>query len=265
MGRPTSVEGIFSGEELPIVHPDRTIGDSAELVPGNAPGDRGPVKEILRTRGGDARAQLLTVTVVGSGVYESDLRGASLAPRGPLVGLIEWGVGGAKSKAEFDIPVGGAVFSIVASYVHIAARYDGLVLVNGLQLDPEAVGGANPGPKQRVGAMVGYGSYGASGKLTRTIRVPNLTVETDEGLNISDRVRIPPFARKVLVLGLQLDQTSYRIRFGTFRPPHDGDVLVPLGQAPQAVELPGDATFVEVENLGPTVLANPTFVFELKV
>jgi hypothetical protein len=265
MGRPTSVEGVFSDKELPIVHPDRTIGDSVELVPGNAVGDRGPVKEILRTRGGDARAQLLTVTVVGSGVYESDLRGASLAPRGQLVGLIEWGVGGAKSKAEFDIPIGGAVFSIVASYVHIAARYDGLLFVNGFQLDPAAFGGSAPGPKQRVGAMVGYGSYGATGKLTRTIRVPDLAVATDEGLNISHRIRVPPFARRLLVLGLKLDETSYRIRFGTFRDPHDGDVLVPLAQTPSAIELPGDATFVEVENLGPTVLQNLTFVFELKV
>jgi hypothetical protein len=282
MSRPFDVEDAVDEGDLPIVHPDRTIGDTAELVPGNARGDRGPLKEIIRTRGGDTRAQLLTVTIVGSGVYESSLRGASSAPRGPLVGVVEWGFRGAKAKMELDIPQGGVVFSLVASYVQVAARYDGLVVVNEQQLDPAATGGVNPGPRQRVGAMVGYGSYGAASRLTRTLRVDDVpppgggggeieiaSIEgegTDEGpTNVSARVRVPPFARRVLVTGLGLESSAYRLRFGTFRGAPVGDAGFRSSDAPRAIDLPGDAAFIEVENLGPDTLLNPAFVFELGV
>ncbi|MDX2087850.1 MAG: hypothetical protein SFX73_08370 [Kofleriaceae bacterium] len=263
MTRPLDIGGELADEALPIVHPDRTIGDTVELVPGNAPGDFGPVKEILRTRGGDDSAQLLTITVVGAGVYESSLRGASSAPRGPLVGFVEWGVRGAKARAEFDIPQGGVTFSLVASYLHVAARYDGLVLVNGAQLDPEATGGANPGPKQRVGAMVGYGSYGASAKLTRTVRVDDVPFDIVDGPTASRRVRVPPFARRVLVAGNRVDGASYRLGFGTLGASTNGDALFGVGQGSRYVDLPGDAAFVEVLNLGPGPLTNPAIVFEL--
>ena len=103
MSGPIRVDDL-GDDDLPIVHPDRTIGDTAELVPGNAAGQRGPLKEILRTRGGDDRAQLLTVTIVGSGIYESSLVGAPNAARGPIVAIVEWGVRGARAKVELDVP-----------------------------------------------------------------------------------------------------------------------------------------------------------------
>lgn len=253
----------FEEDELPIVHPERTIGDSVELVPGSTLGEPGPVREILRTRGGDQRAQLLTVTVVGSGVYESSLRGASNDARGPLVGLLEWGIRGAKAKIEFDIPQGGVTLSVVASYVQLAARYDGLLLANGVQLDPAATGGQNPGPKQRVAAMLGYGAYGAAARLTRTFRLDNLSAAVGAEGRISNRLRVPPFGRRVLVSGLGLDGNTYRVRFGALHAEPDGDILFEVGEPPRLIDLPGDATYVEVANAGATVVTNPVLVFEL--
>lgn len=266
MSGPTRIDDLIEDSGRPIVHPDRTIGDTAELVPGNAPGERGRLKEIIRTRGGDERAQLLTVTIGGSGVYESSLIPVSSAPRGPLVAVIEWGIRGARAKAELDIPQGGIVFSLVASYVQIGARYDGLLLVNGSQMDPDANGAPTPGPRQRVGAMVGYGSYGPTCRLTRTFRLDDILPpdpDPDAPDPVSDRVRIPAFARRVQVFGLGIDSVSYRLRVGTFADDPNTDVLFGPGEPPRAVDLPGDAGFLEVENLGPGVLVNPTLVFEI--
>jgi hypothetical protein len=220
---------------------------------------------VVRSRGGDDRAQLLTLTIAGSGVFESSLISASSAPRGPIIALIEWGIRGARAKAEVDIPQGGVVFSLVASYVQVAARYDGMVLVNGAQLDPEATGSPNPGPSQRVAAMVGYGSYGPTSRLTRTFRlndVPPPPGIPDVG-PVSDPVRVPAFARRVQVMGLGLDAASYRVLVGTFDSTPNTDVAFGPGSPSRAIDLPGDAGFVQVENLGSATLANPTLVFEI--
>lgn len=266
MSRPISLDGVLDDAELPIVHPDRTIGDSVEVVPGLALGEPGPLKEIVRTRGTDTAAQLLTVTIVGSGVYESSLAGASGAPRGPLVAVVEWGIRGAKAKMEIDIPQGGVVFSLVASYVQIAARYDGLLVVNDAPLDPLAGGAPDPGPRQRVAAMVGYGSYGAASRLTRTIRLDNISEPGVPGIDpFSAPVRVPRFARRVLLLGTSLELRPYRLRIRTFGPTPETDVRIPAGAPPTPIDLPGDASFVDVENLGPGILTNPVLVFDIAV
>jgi len=258
------IDDVVENLDRPIVHPDRTIGDTVELVPGNAPGERGRLREIIRTRGGDERAQLLTVTIAGSGVYESSLISRSSAPRGPLVAVVEWGIRGARAKAELDIPQGGIVFSLVASYVQIAARYDGLLLVNGAQLDPEATAAPTPGPRQRVSAMLGYGSYGPATRLTRTFRLDDVPEPGDpDDPPVSERIRVPAFARRVQVVGLGTDSLSYRLRIGAFDPDPNGDVLFGSGEPSRAVDLPGDAGYVEIENVGPGVLANPTLLFEV--
>jgi hypothetical protein len=271
MSGPFRIDDAVHDRDPPLIDPDRTIGDTAELVPGNAPGEPGRLRGIIRTRGGDGQAQLLTVTIAGSGVFESSLTSASAAARGPLVAVVEWGIRGGRAKAELDIPQGGVVFCLVASDVKISARYDGLLLVNGTQLDPEATGAPEPGPKQRVGAMVGYGSYGPTTRLTRTFRlddVPAPGIPPPPAIplplpTVSARVGVPPFARRVQLIGLGIDGVSYRVRIGTFGPDPSADVLFAAGTAPRTIDLPGDASFVEIENLGPDALVNPTLVFEL--
>jgi hypothetical protein len=265
MSRPIPIDDVLEQNDRPIVDPDRTIGDTVELVPGNAPGEKGRLREIIRTRGGDEQAQLLTVTIAGSGIFESSVTSDSSAPRGPLVAVVEWGVRGARAKAELDIPQGGIVFSLVASYVQAAARYDGLLLVNGEQLDSAATGAPTPGPRQRVGAMVGYGSYGPSSHLTRTFRLDDLDPPDpggDEG-SFTNRIRVPSFAKRVQLMGLGLETVSYRVRLGAFDSLTIVDVLFKPGEPSRPLDLPGDAGFVEIQNLGPDVLANPTLVFEL--
>jgi hypothetical protein len=272
MSGPIRIDDAVVDRDPPLIDPDRTIGDTAELVPGNAPGERGRPRGIIRTRGGDEQAQLLTVTIAGSGVFDSSLTPASTAPRGPIVALVEWGIRGGRARAELDIPQGGIVFSLVASYVQVSARYDGLLLVNGKQLDPEATGAPNPRPKQRVGAMVGYGSYGPTTRLTRTFRLDDIPGEIipapGGGIpvplpTVSPRIAVPNFARRVEVMGLGIDAVGYRVRIGTFDPDVEIDTLFEAGTPPRPVDLPGDAVFVEIENLGPEVLANPTLVFDI--
>ncbi len=254
---------LFEGGRTPIVHPDRTIGDTAELVPGAARGEPGPLKEIIRTRGGDDHAQLLTVTIVGSGVYGSSLAGNASGPRGPIVGVVEWGVRGAKARVELDVPQGGVTFSLVASYLHVAARYDGMLVVDGAQLDPEAQGGATPGPVQRVGAMVGYGSYGAASRVTRTVRLNSLGAP-DGGPTVGPPIRVPNFARRVLVGGAGIDRNGYEVRFGGFSSEGpSGGMAGPLGRGPMSIDLPGDATYVQLANEGPRTLDKPVLVFEI--
>jgi hypothetical protein len=155
------------------------------------------------------------------------------------------------------------VFSLVASFITLSARYDGLVVVNGQQLDPAAVGAPTPGPIQRVAAMVGYGSYGPSAKLTRTVRVDDVVFDPVDGPGTSMRVRVPPFARRILLAGQTLNENAYRVRFGTLGANPNGDAVFQTGDAPRAVDLPGDAAFVEVQNFGPGPLTNPALVFEL--
>jgi hypothetical protein len=256
---------LFEGGQRPIIHPDRTIGDAVEVVPGSAPGQAGPLKEILRTRGGDDSAQLLTVTIVGAGVYGSTLASSGTAPRGPIVAVVEWGVRGAKSRVEVDVPMGGATFSLVASYITVAARYDGMLLVDGAQLDPEATGAPNPGPRQRVGAMVGYGAYGASARLTRTVRVDSVRGrDVDGGPGRSERVRVPNFARRLLVGGANVGSLTFGINLGTFGAvPVDVAPVSADGRGTAAVDLPGDASFVELTNPGTQQLLRPVLVFDI--
>jgi hypothetical protein len=246
----------------PIIHPDRKIGDSREIIPGNAPGERGPLTEIIRTQGGDERAQVLTVSIMGSGVFGSD---TGEAPRGPLFATIEWGVQGARSTAEIDLPAGGVTFSVVASYLRVKARYDGLVRVNGTQLDPEAVGAPNPGPRQRVAAMVGYGSYSQPTRLTRTFRMDSIPAPSvGEPLVGSALIRRPAFARSVRVSGRGLDAVVYTVRFIGFDPTVRLDeVTFGVGTPARTLELPGDCAFVDMTNSGPTAIATPAFTFEM--
>lgn len=249
-----------------LIQPDYPIGDTAELVPASALNQRGPVQGVIRTSGGDGEAQLLTVTVVGSGNYESSAADPE-QPRGPLVALVEWAIKGARARAELDIPQGGITFSVVASWVQVSARYDGRLVVNGAQLDPLATGGTDPSPRQRVGAMVGYGSYARHRRLTRTFRfndigppVPDVDGPQPQR---TPPVRVPPFARRVLVLGQHLGNVGYRLRFGTVEPADTNDFTFTVGARPDWVDLPSDCGFVELENDGPGSLANPGLMFEI--
>src|SRR5512138_917693 len=97
-----STTGSTSREDImrdkPIIHPDRIIGDTAELIPGRDLGAHGPLKGILRTQGDDEGAQLLTLTIAGPPTYGSSLETDSGEPRGPLFAVVEWGIKGARSS-----------------------------------------------------------------------------------------------------------------------------------------------------------------------
>jgi hypothetical protein len=257
--------------ELPIIHGDRNIGDTAVLIPASTVGQRGPLKEILRTQGEDEQAQLLTLTIAGPPVYESSFAGDPSESRGPLFAFVEWGIKGARASAELDLPPGGLTMSVVASFLRVSARYDGLVQVNGLQLDPRATGGMDPRPRQRVGAIVGYGAYGPASRLTRTFRLDDIgtAVLDPDGLIPKEgpRVRVPSFARRLVVTGRNVAGGDIGVRCFGADPGRAFDVVGGLsGQGVLTIPLPGDCVSVIVENRSTTEpLRTPGLTFELAV
>jgi hypothetical protein len=251
----------------PIIHPDRNIGDTAELIPGSVAGARGPLKEILRTQGDDEDARLLTLTIVGPPVYTSSLSSDSSESRGPLFAVVEWGVKGGRSTVELDIPQGGVTMSLVASYLRVSARYDGMVLLNGAKMDHAAYGGQDPGPTQRVGAFVGYGSYGRSSRLTRTVRLDNIPHATeDDGVvpGSSPMVRVPAFARHVTVTAANPAGFALSL-FGPKSSTVPLDFINMDSTVSQAtVALPGDCVSVILNNYNlEAVLTTPALTFDL--
>jgi hypothetical protein len=250
----------------PIIDSDRNIGDTVELIPGSSAGRRGPLKEILRTQGEDDEAQLLTLTISGPPTYESSLIADPLEARGPLFAVVEWGIKGARSAVELDLPPGGLTMSVVASYLLLSARYDGMVLLNGAQMDPRAFGGQNPGPRQRVGALVGYGSYGRASRLTRTFRLDSIAPATPtDGITpgSSAQIRVPAFARKVTVtaenpagFGLSLFGGNGALRLDSIA----FDATVPTA----TVALPGDCVSLTLDNYNLNAnLVTPALAFEI--
>lgn len=252
--------------DKPIIDSDRNIGDTAELIPGNEPGRRGPLKEIMRTQGEDDEAQLLTLTIAGPPTFDSSLVADPSEPRGPLFAEVEWGIKGARSTVELDLPPGGLTMSVVASYVRISARYDGMVLLNGAPFDPRAFGGQNPGPRQRVGAFVGYGSYGRASRLTRTFRLDDIPIaEESEGISpgSSPRVRVPAFARQVTVTAVNLAGFSLRL-FGPRNVNALDEIWSADGVQQTTVPLPGDCVSVILDNYNINAgLITPALTFDL--
>jgi hypothetical protein len=252
--------------DKPIIHPDRIIGDTVELIPASVAGRRGPLKEVLRTQGEDDEAQLLTLTIAGPPTYDSSLDTDRSEPRGPLFAEVEWGIKGARSMVEMDLPPGGITMSVVASYLRISARYDGMVLLNGFPTDSRAVGGENPGPRQRVGAFVGYGSYGQSSRLTRTYRLDNLlAAEIAEGITpgSSPQIRVPAFARQVTVTGANPAGFALRL-LGPNSYLRLDEVRVPSTESQATVTLPGDCVSVILDNYNLSAnLITPALTFDL--
>jgi hypothetical protein len=249
----------------PIIHSDRNIGDTAELVPGRSPGQRGPLKEILRTQGEDDEARLLTLTISAPPTYESSLSTDPSEPRGPLFAVVEWGIKGARASVELDLPPGGLTMSVVASYLLISARYDGMVLLNGATMDPRVFGGQDPGPHQRVGAMVGYGSYGRASRLTRTVRLDNIAAaQPVDGLpGSSSPVRVPAFARNLTVTAA--NPAGFAVRLFGRNSGVELDVVTFADTVSEAtVALPGDCISVVLDNYNVNAsLITPALTFEL--
>jgi hypothetical protein len=252
--------------DKPIIDSDRNIGDTAELIPGSAPGRRGPLKEILHTQGADDEAQLLTLTIAGPPTFDSSLVVDPSEPRGPLFAEVEWGIKGARALVELDLPPGGLTMSVVASDVRISARYDGMVLLNGAPFDPKAFGGQNPGPRQRVGAFVGYGSYGRASRLTRTFRLDNISIaELGESVTpgSSPRIRVPAFARKVTITAANPAGFSVRL-FGPSDVSPLDEIRSEDGIQQTTVPLPGDCVSLILDNYNINAgLITPALTFDL--
>ena len=116
-----------------------------------------------------------------------------------------------------------------------------------------------------MGAMVGYGSYGAPARLTRTFRLDDVPVPGDpDSPPLSARVPVPAFAKRLLVTARSAQTTEYAVRLSGFDPLVTlDDVRFAVGDEPRTLDLPGDCASVVLENLGPEPLHTPALTFEL--
>lgn len=192
-------------------------------------GERGPWVKMLNVSVPDEDAALITVSFRSE--YDTDPATGLPAIGQPLVGSIQWGVGGAESQVEFDIPapknpqgftpigfpqnapminIGGSrSVSIYCSHVSVYARHDGNMspLVNPPQqaalIPPQApndrIGAA--GNPAKILAFIGPG-VGPMSIVERTIyavggnTLPALaTSQLAPGVSVL--VSVPPFTHAV--------------------------------------------------------------------
>lgn len=205
------------------------LGTTKFVVAGPNIGDRGPWVKMLNLSVPDKDAALVAVSFRTE--YDADPATGLPAIGQPLVGSIQWGVGGAESQVEFDIPapknpqgftpagfptnapminIGGSVTIMVyASHLSVYARHDGNIspLVNPPQqaalvppqLPNDWVGA--PGNPAKVLCFVGPGNaqrsiiertiYAAGGNVFPGLATSNLVAGN------SVDVSVPPFAKAV--------------------------------------------------------------------
>ena len=161
---------------------------------------------------------------------------------------------------------GGVPMCLVASNVRISARYDGMMALNEGQIDPRAFGGQNPGPRQRVGAFIGYGSYGRASRLTRTFRlddIPQADNADDITPGSSPRIRVPAFARQVTVTAYNPAGFSLRL-FGSSENFALDEIWFEDGIQVATVPLPGDCVSLILDNYNINGnLVTPALTFDL--
>jgi hypothetical protein len=77
------------------------LGTTKLIISGQAAGFRGPLQKMIDVSVDDAGA--CPVIVSARVEYQQDAGGAAQIG-GPIVGIVQWGIGGGENQVEFDIP-----------------------------------------------------------------------------------------------------------------------------------------------------------------
>jgi hypothetical protein len=233
------------------------LGARETLLPGSS--GPGPVTTILQLRGRHEHAQQLNVIlapVIGDFTRST--------PVHPCIAILEWGAGGAGTRAEIDFARGTAL-QIAASFVSISGRNDGAVSDGtGSPIDSDA------GPQDVVAIISGVGSRAAFGRVTRTFYFGTIAA------GASRLVPVPPFAKTFLITRLPAASGVTATVFDGFtRTLIDGGTLqldpvsprdeysFASGVPAQRIDLFDRAGAVQIVNPGPVPITALQVAFEL--
>lgn len=221
-------------------------GPGAELAP-NPQGGPGLWKKALSFGGPDKKAQWVTFSV-----YYPPLRSQPSGEyqyRGPLVGLVEYGVGGAKSAVEFDVQVNkrnvwpllnppdpqfpetnGAVFqragltefAVFGSYFDLSFRNDEANFTvfqsGGPPASGAVIGFSSPGTDFPI--VFAFASYGARPRACSQLYRSFIITTPPQPMVAGDvaRLQIPGAAKRLRIYRYPLNTTSLEVTFsrGTF-------------------------------------------------
>lgn len=195
---------------------------------------------------------------------------------GPVVGIIEWGVGNsAQFSAEFDVPVqsglsgasldnllngSGILLSVPADFVRVSARNDA-------NLIPRAggVGGELPigdaGLVTRATAAMAVGSRGGNAKvpLTRYAVLNSGAAPLAAGASVV--LAVPPFARSVQVFRSSANNGVGVSQTGTVA--LDGPINFAVNAPTTPVPIVAGASTVTLTNNGPGTLTALGAIWEI--
>lgn len=230
-------------------------------APSLAPAGLGQAQSLLQFRGKGDDPQMITATIFA-------ISPPSLAPTGPLTGILFWGSGnGQNQRAEFDIGVtgnaddaslsGGTMVSVPATHLELQVRNDGNLI---------PVGGSNTigstGGPVSVIASLGVGAKISNTRAVRTAWLINGGAGLAPGATI--QAFVPPFATSFVVQrddagnALQID-TSMNSGL-TFT---DGPYNVAANARSPEFSISGWVSLVRIKNTGATPITNLSILFFL--
>lgn len=218
------------------------VGRSVEVPPNTA-----SAVPIIGIEGDDETAQAVTITM-----SVAPPRAASAAPLAGLrviQGTVQWGLGGHRTEAEFDV-IHGTTFSILASSVRVLAR-------NIAPVGPLPV-------SVLVGAFVGYFQKPFLPGPQLTIARGGIFPGGAIAPAASELVIIPAYASQLEVL--RTGAVAYRIDFfgadGTVST-LSASVAVAAATGVAVIPIPADASIVRFVNTGAVAIASRRYIFRL--
>lgn len=197
----------------------------------------------------------------------------------PLVGRIEWGVGGAYNAIEFDVPaprVPGLIFpqndfgnqpiddigngvqmTVGASSVRVYVRNDAnLGLAN---LPTEGLSNPETPLAAKVMAFVGPGLGQGGGWATRTVYISR-SVASQLNPGSAVNINIPQFAKRVRFLRVPINTVPLSLLINDTTNLTTRQVIIPVN-AEGPVELFAQETSIQIQNTGavPALILNAMF------
>ena len=189
------------------------LGSTKYVQPGEAPGFRGPAQKMIDISVEDSGACPVVVSIRSEYTTADD---GTPQTGYPLVGILQWGIGGGENQLEFDIPAprypanlapaGMPNFQPMTNagqgvLVHISGTsHVSLYVRNDSRMSPlnnpgaDTIGFIAPA---KVIAFVGPSDGGNGTRLERTIFAVGGTVGSVLAPGASVQISVPPFAKSV--------------------------------------------------------------------
>lgn len=246
------------------------------------PGTRGQNLKMIDVSCDDEFAMPVTVSVRAE--YSTDPINGGDAVGGPLVGTLQWGVGGGYNELEFDVPVarapnqlapagdslhspmtqlgsGVTIFLAGASHVSLYVRNDASLcpLTNPTSPLPTHVIGFAASAK-----ILAFIAPGGTGNRPLERSIVCSTGFDPLAVNASVLVTIPPFAKSMRVSRNNGTLVTQPLRLNFIGPGSNGLSVVNLGANDEGqVPVCAQAVTVEITNIGADVVNYMQAIFDV--